>query len=105
MSIKKTDSNHIAISDAFRRLGYTVKSTHEVGGGFPDLVVSKGETYLVEIKTDEGKLNDQQIEFIDKWNGKVYVVRCVDDVIEFDRDMLQPVIPNRKYFVKDFKKQ
>lgn len=101
---KKTDANHIAISDAFRRLGYSVKSMHEVGGGFPDLVVAKGsDTYLVEIKTAAGKLNELQQAFIDKWNGKVYVVHCVDDVLAFNSDLLAPVEPNRKYFVKDFK--
>lgn len=101
---KRTDSNHVAISDAFRRLGYSVKSMHEVGEGFPDLVIAKGaDTYLVEIKTENGKLNDKQKEFISKWNGKVYLVTCVDDVIAFYNELLTPVEPNREYFIKEFK--
>lgn len=101
---KRTDANQIAISDAFRRLGYSVKSMHEVGGGFPDLVVAKGsDTYLVEVKTEKGKLNELQEKFIATWYGKVYVITCVDDVLAFNSDMLAPVQPNREYFIKEFK--
>lgn len=100
---KRTDANHTAISDAFRRLGYSVKSMHEVGGGFPDLVIAKGsDTFLIEVKTETGKLNPLQQQFIDKWNGRVYVVTCVDDVLAFNNDLLTPVTPNREYFVKDY---
>jgi len=68
-----------------------------VGGGFPDLIVSKGGTNdLIEIKTDTGKLNELQLNFIAGWNSPVYVVRCIDDVLLFNEGNLKPVAV--KYF-------
>lgn len=56
-----------------------------VGNGFPDIVIGrKDRNYLVEIKSENGKLRQTQIEFRDAWRGgKPLVIRSVDDVIGF----------------------
>lgn len=76
----RNDSNHDEVAEAYRRLGYRVKSTAMVGEGFPDLVVQNDrETKLVEVKTDKGKLRKKQEAFMAK-GWKVEVVRSVEDV-------------------------
>jgi len=89
----RTDSNHEAVLTAFRRLGCTVVSTHAIGHGFPDLIVSQRSrtdglgsvSYLVEIKDgtkspSRRKLTPDEAEFHAHWRGKIYVVQSVDDV-------------------------
>jgi len=66
MAIKKTDKNHIEISNAFRQLYYSVLDLHEVGGGCPDLLVARyNKNFLVEIKNRDGfnKVGEKQKEF------------------------------------------
>ena len=50
--IKRTDANHKQIIDQIRQISFTsVFSTHELGKGFPDIVVGfRGINYLFEIK-------------------------------------------------------
>ena len=51
-----------------------------------DLLVGyAGRTYLVEIKTPEGKLTEAQREFLDGWRGDATVLRTSDDVAIFAR--------------------
>lgn len=83
----QTDANHGEIKEAFERLGFSVWDARAVGGGFPDLVLGKaGHTYLVEVKTAVGKLNEKQVSFIAKHLGRVYVVRSVEDVEKFAKE-------------------
>ena len=80
----RTDTNHKEITEAFRILGYSVFDASKMGGGFPDIVVGKnGVNYLVEIKTAKGKLNPKQKAFHKKWLGKIYIVKTINEVIEF----------------------
>ena len=82
--------------NAFRKLGYSVWDTSAVGRGFPDLIIAKNsEIFLVEVKTEKGKLNEKQEAFINKWNAEVFVIRTIDDVIAFDRDEFEAVRPDR----------
>jgi hypothetical protein len=39
MRARRTDSNHRAVAEAIRALGYPVKSLHTQGGGVEDLLV------------------------------------------------------------------
>ena len=39
MKARRTDSNHRAVTEAIRALGYPVKSLHTQGGGVEDLLV------------------------------------------------------------------
>ncbi len=58
----KADANQPAIVAALRRCGFHVAHTHQVGGGFPDLVVTgerlpEGDlvALLVELKNRDGR--------------------------------------------------
>ncbi|OGT59751.1 MAG: hypothetical protein A3E01_04620 [Gammaproteobacteria bacterium RIFCSPHIGHO2_12_FULL_63_22] len=79
----RTDANHKEICAALRKIGALVTDLSRVGGGVPDLLVAyRGAFYVLEIKTDKGKLNDLQAA----WHAKhkdcyVFVVRSVDEAI------------------------
>jgi Holliday junction resolvase len=78
---KRTDANHVLIKNALIESGFSVFDLKDVGGGLPDLLVSKSKkTVLVEVKTATGQLNPLQIEFKRNWQGDIYVLRSVEDV-------------------------
>lgn len=77
---RRTDSNHQAIGNALRRLGFSVLDLSRVGGGCPDYLVHLGQFWaLVEVKTEKGKLRREQLEFQQTW--PVTVVRTLEDVV------------------------
>lgn len=80
---KQVDANQADIVRTFRRLGCSVFIASSVGKGFPDLVVGRcGETYLVECKVKNGKLNALQLEFHKSWNGsKIHVIHNSEEAI------------------------
>lgn len=79
----RVDANHSKIVAALRAAGCSVFDTSRVGGGFPDLVVGRRqETYLIEVKTDAGKLTPDQKQFLSSWRGGVLlVVYSVEDAL------------------------
>lgn len=79
----RQDQNHSQIVKDLRLLGYQVHEMKSVGGGFPDILVARnGHMCLVEIKTDDGKLNDKQKKWHNEWQGpKVAVVRSTEQAI------------------------
>ena len=79
----RADSNQNEIVEALRGIGASVLVLSQVGGGCPDLLVGfRGKEYLIEIKAKNGDLSDSQKEFFDNWQGRPYVVRSVDEVLE-----------------------
>ena len=72
----RTDSNQKAIVKALRAAPDTwVFDMSRVGGGFPDLLVvfKRGgvwHVYLMEVKTEHGKLNSLQREFFREYPFK-----------------------------------
>lgn len=69
----RVDSNQAEVVDALRKCGIQVEII-----GFPvDLLCcdQRGRMSLVEIKTDEGRLTKQQVEFIARWPATVHIVR------------------------------
>lgn len=79
---KRTDQNHILIKNALIEHGFSVYDLRNVGGGLPDLLVSKNKkTVLVEVKTATGKLNQLQQEFRRSWQGRIFILRTVEDVV------------------------
>lgn len=87
------DGNHGSITRTFQALGCTVQDTSQVGGGFPDLVVAVfGTSYLVEVKSDDGKLSPSQVGFCDRWRGAVYMVKTDNDVV----NMVQGLAKRRR---------
>lgn len=97
----KTDTNHAAVRDGLRSIGWSVADTSGAGDNFPDLVVGvggrglsfppaplsrgavcDGEVYLVEVKPPKGKLRTGQQEFAWTWRGNYIVAETAEDVIE-----------------------
>ena len=67
----KRDANEPEIVEALEAVGASVVRLDDV-----DLVVGfRGVNYLMEIKTDKGKLNKKQAKFFRSWNGQVNIVR------------------------------
>ena len=78
--IAKVDRNQPAIVEELRGAGASVQLLHTVGQGCPDILIGwRGVNLLVEIKSDVGKLTDDEREFFDGWRGQVTIVRTVED--------------------------
>jgi len=79
----RADGNQAEIVAALRRAGASVTSLHRVGQGCPDLLVGyRGITYLMEVKTDNGKLTEPEDKFIREWEGlEVAVIHHPDDAL------------------------
>lgn len=75
----RTDANHTAICKALRSVGVSVEYLKLP---MDLLICHKGETALMEIKTDGGRLTKDQVEFIARWPGKIHVVRNEREAIE-----------------------
>jgi len=87
--IKRTDSNHAEIIKALRKIpNLSVFSTHEVGKGFPDIVIGyKGINYLIEIKDgkkspSQRKLTDVELDFHLSWNGQIDTIKNLDELLQ-----------------------
>ena len=79
----QTDANQPEIVEVLRRVGAKVKPLHRVGGGCPDILVGfRGVLYLMEIKTDKGKLNELEQKFYDTWDGYVWIVRTPEQALK-----------------------
>lgn len=70
----RVDRNQKRIVDALVQAGCSV--CHLKGEkGLPDLLVGRrGLTYLLEVKTETGKLNAAQIDWHQHWRGRPPVV-------------------------------
>ncbi|HAI69125.1 MAG TPA: hypothetical protein DCM38_06780, partial [Gammaproteobacteria bacterium] len=82
----RVDRNQNEIASALKQAGFEVANLSRVGGGVPDLLVSTpdGHTFLVEVKSERGKLRPNQTEFQRKWRGEIRVIRSVEDVQALD---------------------
>ena len=80
----KTDNNQTEIVAGLRAVGASVTSLADLGHGVPDLLVGHhGETFLMEVKTPEGSLTPDQVEYNQTWRGRtIMVVRSVEDAIK-----------------------
>lgn len=84
----RIDANQPAIVKGLRKIpGVSVRHTHALGGGFPDLAVGyQGRTHLLEIKDPDKppskrKLTDDEQEFFNIWTGSVHVVETLADAL------------------------
>ena len=81
--IRKTDLNQKEIVQGLRALGYSVRPTHTLGHGFPDLVVGKqGKNLLVEVKRAGEGLTPDEKDFFQIWQGAVIVGISVEQIHE-----------------------
>ena len=80
---KRTDANQSEIVNALRLGGASVTTLHMVGHGFPDIVVGfRGINYLIEIKTETGKLTNDEIKWHEQWQGQKATIRTIEEAIE-----------------------
>jgi len=84
----KVDQNQGAIVKALRQVGATVQSLASVGGGCPDLLVSRaGDVFLLEVKDPNNpdkrrhKLTPDEMEWHRKWQGHVTTVFTVEEAL------------------------
>ena len=81
---KVDDSQHGCVAVA-RGIGAFVFLTHNIGKGFPDAVIGyRGKLYLVEFKTDKGKLGEDQVQFAQKMGAvgvTVHVIRNPNEML------------------------
>ena len=78
----RTDTNQAELVEVMRQMGASVQDLSMVGSGCPDLVVGfRGRNYMVEIKTEKGKLRTAQHRWHGEWRGHVSVIRTVDDAV------------------------
>lgn len=78
----KVDSNQPEIVAALRALGISV----EIIGKPLDLLIynpRRNETALLEVKNPDGKneLTKEQVQFLERWPGPVYIARSKDEAI------------------------
>ena len=85
---KRVDSNHSLVVKTLRELGCSVFDTSSIGRGFPDLVVSKGATALVEVKRDAtAPYTKSQLEFLKNWQGTVCRIHDVQGAINLAKTL------------------
>ena len=81
MRAKKVDANQAEVVDYLRSVGWVVFVTSGLGGGYPDLHVSReGFAALVEIKDGSKPPSARQLTkaergFMNQWQGP-YVLAC-----------------------------
>ena len=79
--IRKVDLNQREIVRGLRALGYSVRHTHTIGKGFPDVAIGKhGRTVLVEIKRPGEELTPDERIFFEEWRGAAIIGVSVEQV-------------------------
>lgn len=79
----KVDTNQPEIVRQLRKCGVSVRSTANLGSGFPDIVCGNGgENYLFEIKQPGKKLTSMEEDFHEGWRGQVDVIECYRDALK-----------------------
>lgn len=78
----RVDGNQAAITQALRRCGCLVQTTHTIGRGFPDLLCAyRGILFLAEIKMPGAKLTQDEVAWHAKWqDAPVYIVESVEQI-------------------------
>lgn len=78
----KKDASHNPIAEHLRDLGWSVLDLSRLGGGAPDMAVSRaGFSCLVECKSEGGKLNAEQLAVKERWQGPYIVAYSPEDAL------------------------
>ena len=81
---RRIDKNQKEIVEALKSVGCSVLTLADKGKGVPDLLVGhRGQNYLVEVKSEKGKLTEDQEKFFNLWHGAVMIFRSAEEAIEF----------------------
>jgi len=88
---RRTDGNHVHITEALRDMGATVLDLHSMGRGCPDIAVGlAGVNYLFEIKSSHrAQLTPDEERFRLGWSGQVDTISSWRDALEI-MGLLQP---------------
>lgn len=79
---RRTDANQLEIITALRLRGCSVLPMHTLGHGAPDIAVGyAGHTFLMEIKSGDGKLTPDEERWARCWHGDYHVVHSVEDAL------------------------
>lgn len=76
----RTDANQAPIFDALRKIGVQVEYI-KLPMDALIYIPRRNETALLEVKVDGGRFTKEQVEFISRWGGKIYVVRSPEDAV------------------------
>lgn len=80
---RRVDANHGEIIAALRKAGCAVLDLSRVGHGCPDILVSIAQkNHLLELKSRDGELTDDQFKFRDYWRAPVHIVRSPEQALE-----------------------
>lgn len=72
----RKDANQNEIVKGLRKIGASVEVINKKG--FTDLVVGwRGVNYLMEVKTEDGELTDDQVKWHAEWRGQKAIVRTL----------------------------
>ncbi|MDE1179473.1 hypothetical protein [Paraburkholderia sp.] len=83
----RVDGNQAEIVSALRAVGASVTPTHQLGGGFPDLVVGfRRRSILFEVKDpkqplSKRKLTDDEAIWFGNWKGEAHIVETAEQAI------------------------
>lgn len=80
----RKDTNHAAIVNLFRSYGATVIDCAPLKNAFDLLVIFKGQTHIVEVKSGKGKLSEGEIyckESVEKQGVRYNVIRDFDEAL------------------------
>lgn len=78
----RVDANQKQMVEELRSAGFTVRHTHMIGEGFPDLVVGRWDVnLLVEVKQEGEKLTPDERVFFETWKGAAIVATSAEQVI------------------------
>lgn len=78
----RVDENQARIVAELRALGAWVWPLHQIGHGFPDLLVAwRGHLCLLEVKTKGGKLTKDEAAWHARYPGVVSVVYSLEDAL------------------------
>jgi len=92
------DSNENFLTCCLLKLGWNIKSTSQVGNGFPDAVVGRdGIIALVEFKLEvqakpETQLTKPQLHFHSLWPAPIYIIRSEWDCVQLYKVEIQRLI-------------
>lgn len=81
--VRRADKNQPAVVARLREYGWTVRHTHTIGNGFPDVVASRlGLNILIEIKHGAGTLTREEMNFFATWPGLLILARTPKEARE-----------------------
>jgi len=84
----RVDANQPGIVEALKDAGATIVHLHQLGEGIPDILVGfQGKCYLVEIKSGNGKLTEDQEKFMGWWRGYATTLRSVREALDWLQDL------------------